>query len=166
MKYIAHRRFRGVDLNRKYVNIPFGFECESSNGILYYNGSWLMTERSSNCYQYFARNDDGNGLQRGKLTHEILTMLRPLSYPRKVPPQWEVLSQRQINAVATKNGFLRSAWDRIWDDPRLRKFKRIEFADDWIWNHEFYNAEISDLEYIINLIKGEGNVSNYNAKRS
>ncbi len=166
MQYIAHRRFRGVTLNKKHINIPFGSECESSNGILYYNGSRLMTERSENCYQYFARNDDGNGLRRGKLTQEILKLLRPLSYPAKVPPQWTVMSQRQINAIAENRAFLQRAWERIWGDLRLRKFKRVEFADHWTWNHDFYNAAISDLEYILNIILEEKNVSNHYDKRA
>lgn len=166
MQYIAHRRFRGVTLIKKHINIPFGSECESSNGIVYYKGAPLMTERSENCYQYFARNDDGNGLRRGKLTQEILKLLRPLSYPAKVPPQWEVLSQRQKNAVAENSAFLRRTWDRIWGDLRLRKFKRIEFADHWTWNSEFYNAEICDLEYILNIILEEKNVSNHHDKRA
>lgn len=160
MQYIAHRRFRGIALNKRRINIPFGSECESSNGILYYNGAQLMTERSENCYQYFARNDDGNGLRRGKLTQEILKLLRPLSYPGEVLPQW------QVNAIANNRAFLQRTWDRIWGNLRLRKFKRIEFADHWTWNHDFYNAAISDLEYILNIILEEKNVSNHYDKRT
>lgn len=33
------------------------------------------------------------------------------------------------------------------------KYKRKDHEDFWLWNHDFYNASIEDLEYIKSLIK-------------
>ena len=77
----------------------------------------------------FARNDDGNGIVRGELTQKII----------------KVLAKRDNN--------YQKRWDKIWSDMSLLKFKRDEFDDYWLWNHEFYNAKIEDLKYIYNKIK-------------
>ncbi len=42
-------------------------------------------------------------------------------------------------------------WQKIWEDKSLHKYKRHEHADMWLWNRDFYNAPIEDLEYIARL---------------
>ena len=99
------------------------------NGYLIYNGDTICSNTSQNFYEYFARNDDGNGIVRGELTQKI------------------------IKALAKRDNNYQKRWDKIWSDMSLLKFKRDEFDDYWLWNHEFYNADIKDLEYIYNKIK-------------
>ena len=36
-------------------------------------------------------------------------------------------------------------WDKVWEDELCQKYKRKEYANYWLWNHEFYNAPIEDL---------------------
>ena len=43
-------------------------------------------------------------------------------------------------------------WEKVWEDKLCQKYKRTEFSDYWLWNHEFYNAPIEDLEYIARLV--------------
>ena len=87
---------------------------------------------SQNAYDYFANNDDKCGIQRGNLIQLIITKL----------------SKYDDN--------YQKRWDKIWDDIKLRKFKRNDIEDNyWLWNFDFYNASIKDLEYIWNKIKEE-----------
>ena len=43
-------------------------------------------------------------------------------------------------------------WDKVWADPVCQKYKRSDFADHWLWNYEFYNAPLFDLQYIAKLV--------------
>lgn len=127
MKYIVHKRFDDKAICGD-VNIPAMTDCSEQNGIIYCNGKPICYTLSQNARQYFARNDDGNGLKRGRLTQSIQKML------------------------AKRDDKYQTRWDKIWDDLRCQKYKRKEYKDYWLWNHDFFNAEIDDLVYIANLI--------------
>ena len=126
MNYIAIKRARFHSLSG-FANIPYGTELQCDGGFLTIEGASLCGERSQNAYNFFARNDDGHGLERGKLTLAI----------RK---EMEKKKDHQ------------DRWDKVWDDPLCQKYKRVEHADYWLWNHEFYNAEIADLRHIAKLV--------------
>lgn len=128
MKYITHRRFKDRAICGD-VNIPANTECEERNGMIYYNGQPVCLITSENAHTYFAVNEDGKGLQRGATTRAINVFLR------------------------RKDEHYQDRWDRVWDDKLCQKYKRPEHPDHWLWNHEFYNADLSDLEYIENLIR-------------
>lgn len=85
--------------------------------------------KSQNAYDYFARNDDGKGLERGKLTAEIIKLLNNRT-----------------------DGKYQDRWDRIWDDLSLLKYKRPEHDDYWLWNYDFFNASIEELNRIKSMI--------------
>lgn len=127
MNYIVHRRFKGHAICGD-VNLPAMTECEKFEGMLLLNGKPICAAISENAHQYFARNDDGNGIKRGHLT------------------------QRIINLLSKRDNSYQMRWDKIWADSRCQKYKRKEFPDHWIWNHAFYSADIDDLVYIANLI--------------
>lgn len=126
MTYIVTRRFKAKTMSG-IVNLPYGTACELKKNTIYYNNKPLCFSTSENAHKYFARDDDGNGKQRGELTHEIMRILQ-------------------------KN---QPAWDRIWGDLSVRKYKRKEHENHWLWNHDFYNAPIDDLKYILKLAKGK-----------
>lgn len=127
MDYIAIKRARFFSLSGN-VNIPYGTKTNCENGILSIEGNPLCGDHSQNAYDFFARDDDGNGLLRGKLTQEIQKTL------------------------AKQDKDHQSRWDKVWEDPICQKYKRVEHADYWLWNHDFFNAEITDLRHIANLI--------------
>lgn len=129
MNYITIKRTRINSISGS-INLPYGTEVESMDGILFANGKPLCSDRSQNAYDYFARNDDGNGFERGKLTREII----------------KTLSKRDKDH--------QTRWDKVWEDSFCVKFKRKEHSDQWVWNHEFYNAEIVELQYIATLVGG------------
>ena len=92
MKYIVHKRFKGKALCGE-VNLPAMTEVENKDGVICYNGSALCFDCSENAHQFFARNDDGNGMLRGKLTQAIQGRL------------------------AKHDKQHQSRWDKVWEDP-------------------------------------------------
>lgn len=128
MEYICFKRFKDNAICGK-VNIPKGSLLYIDNGYLIYNGDTICSNTSQNCYEYFARNDDGKGLKRGKLTAEIIKLLNN-----------------------RKDGKYQDRWDRIWGDLSLLKYKRHEHPDHWLWNFDFFNASIEELNRIKSMI--------------
>lgn len=131
MKYIAHKRFKGKAICGE-VNIPAQTECSLQDGVILCDDLPICFSTSEIAHQYFAPNDDGNGMKRGKLTQAIQ----------------KTLSKRDDN--------YQPRWDKIWEDELCQKYKREEYADYWLWNHDFFNADIEDLRYIAHLIGVKG----------
>lgn len=127
MEYICHRRFKGKAFCGE-VNIPALSELYTFAGTLVYNEKAICLIDSENGHQYFARNDDGQGLLRGKLTQAIQKTLQ------------------------NKDEHYQDRWDKVWEDKRCSKFKRKEHEDFWLWNNEFFRAQIEELQYIADLI--------------
>ena len=125
--YICNKRarFKGSDGD---FNIPYGTEIECQNDILSLNGKRICFNTSQRAYDYFSCNDDGNGLLRGKLVDSIMRTLEK------------------------KDSLHQLRWNKVWGDSSIRKYKRTEREDYWLWNHEFYNAPIEDLRHIADLI--------------
>ena len=127
MDYICFNRFKQNALCSE-VNIPYGTKLDETNNIISYRGNPICYIKSQNAYDYFARNDDGKGLERGKLTAEIMKLLN------------------------RKDGKYQNRWDRIWGDLSLLKYKRPEHDDYWLWNYDFFNASIEELNRIKSMI--------------
>ena len=126
MTYLVTRRFKAKTMSG-IVNLPYGTACELRGETIYHGGEPLCFVTSENAHNYFSRNDDGQGERRGELVRDILARLKG-NQP---------------------------AWDRVWGNLSIRKYKRVEFADYWLFNHNFYNAPVEDLEYILKIVKGE-----------
>ena len=125
--YITTKRFKGQAITSE-VNIPYGTEVQCAIGYIVHGNLPICADHSQNAYDHFARNDDGKGLERGKLIQAIKKVL------------------------SKKDDGYQDRWDKVWDDEVCRRFKRVEYADYWLWNHDFYNAEIEDLRYIAGLL--------------
>ena len=110
---------------RKHYHERYERSAKYLGGVL--NG--LLHRKSQNAYDYFARNDDGKGLERGKLTAEIIKLLNNRN-----------------------DGKYQDRWDRIWGDLSLLKYKRPEHDDYWLWNFDFFNASIEELNRIKSMI--------------
>lgn len=128
MEYICFRRFREKALCGE-VNIRYGTKLDETSDVISYCGNPICYTKSQNAYDYFARNDDGKGLERGKLTAEIIKLLNN-----------------------RKDGMYQNRWDRIWGDLSLLKYKRPEHDDYWLWNYDFFNASIEELNRIKSMI--------------
>ena len=125
--YITVKRAKFKTISGE-VNIPYGTKLEVGGNVLLYNGKPVCAVFSDCAYEFFAQNDDGQGLLRGKLIQTIKSTL------------------------AKHDEAHQDRWDKIWDDPRCQQYKCSDRDDFWLWNHDFYNAEIEDLKHIAKLI--------------
>lgn len=128
MLFVVSKRFSSIAFCGP-VNIPAKTKAVSEAGIIWVNCRPICFETSENAHQHFARDDDGNGLKRGHLTQEIQRLLR-----------------KQDNAHQKR-------WTLVWLDAICQKYKRKDHKDHWLWNHDFYNAPIEDLEHIYSIVK-------------
>ncbi len=126
VKYIAHRRFKDVALCGN-VNIPAGTEVELDHGILVWKDRPICKVTSESAHQYFACNEDGCGMLRGKLTQAI---------------------QNTLAKGDSNDAKHQERWDKVWNDPACKKFRRKEYKDYWLWNHDFFEANIMELRHI------------------
>lgn len=129
--YIAARRAR-FDAICGRVNIPCGTTVEEvqapDGAFLVWNGRRLCATTSQKAHDLFARNDDGNGLERGRLTAGI------------------------VNRLSKTGKDHQKRWDRMWEDTVANKYRRKDHADFWVWNHDFFGAPLEDLHHMAALI--------------
>ena len=128
MEYINYKRFKEKAICGD-VNIPALTVFQSEGGMIYHEGKPLCVVTSANAHKFFARNDDGCGVQRGKLITKINKML------------------------TKKDDGYQTRWDAVWEDAVCNQYRRIEHQDHWLWNHAFYNASIERLEYIVSVVE-------------
>ena len=128
MEYIVHRRFKTKAICGD-VNIPARTICEVNGSMITIDGKPLCVVTSENAHLYFARNDDGKGLERGKIVKDIIRLL------------------------LKDDGLHQVRLDKVWDDPLCQKYRRTEHTDNWLWNHAFFNASMEHLTHIWQLIK-------------
>lgn len=133
--YVARRRARFKGCNGQQVNIPYGSILVAQDGFLLWEGQPLCVATSQNAHDFFSQNDDDLGLERGELVAAILSRLG-------TPPN---ASQKHRDAIQAR-------WDKVWPDALCQKYKRVEHEDFWIWNHDFYNAPLTDLRHIAALV--------------
>lgn len=167
MKYIIYKRFKGLAICGLDTNLPYGTECYSQDGLIWYNGFPLCRITSENAYLHFAINEDGCGINRGKLTTKIKEKLAGIKILTKKYLQDNpcVLQRSSLGPAIDETEYCKKypytfifteetqkLWDRIWNDKSLYKYKRSENEEHWLWNHDFYDAPIADLEHIAKLI--------------
>ena len=131
MKYIAHKRLKG-NVGCGFVNIPAMTEVECEGGIIIYNNGIVCCEDCETAHQFFTRNDDGHGMERGKLTQAIM----------------KALAQRN----SRDDKAYQERWDKVWNDPACQPYKRENDDEYWLWNHAFFNADIDVLRHIAELV--------------
>ena len=127
MEYIVYRQFNAKAICGE-VNLPIGTVCQYDQGYIIYDGKPLCVVTSENAHRYFAKNNDGNGLERGRLVQSILEKLREQD-----------------------NGY-EERWAKVEKDHICKIYKRHDHPDNWLWNHAFYGANIGHLTYIWNLV--------------
>lgn len=126
-RYIARKRARFEGISGP-VNIPFGTRLEAMDGFLYFEEQQLCAVSGQNAHDYFSQDDDGQGEVRGSLVAAITARLEK------------------------RDSGHQDRWDKVWADRLCQKYRKHGQKDYWLWNHNFYNAPISDLEHIAKLI--------------
>lgn len=128
-KYITTQRYRGMTLSGP-KNIPALTLVElREDNILYLENKPLHYITSQRGIEYFARNDDGKGLERFELC-------------------------RKIQGLCAQHSDPNDSWGaRLWDTPAMQKYRRANNDVRWLWNRKFYDASIEELEWILNYLK-------------
>lgn len=93
------------------------------------HGKPICYNDSQNCFDHFARNDDGQGLRRGALTQEIMRRL------------------------SKQDALHQDRWNTMWADERANRLRRKDHPDHWIWSGDFYSAPVEELERLLKIIK-------------
>lgn len=122
MEYIVHRRFRERAAYGEMLNIPYGTKFETiGDFIATPDGKAICFASSETAQKYFARNDDGQGLERGKLTYAI-------AYAPRM----------------TGNGFRFTDEEIVMLETHWSRFLRDD-ADTILFNEDFFNAQVPEL---------------------
>lgn len=131
--YIVTKRFKGNTISG-FLNLPYGTVCHVTNcgdqKAIACDKGIVCNVISDAAFQYFSQNDDGNGFERGRIVHAIIKRMR-----------WN-----ESDTTYQKR------WDKVWNDPVCKKYKDDGFDDRWLWNYDFYNAPLFDLQYIAKLV--------------
>ena len=147
MKYIAHQRFRQKGISGD-VNIPAMTECELVGNMIWHNGKPVCYATSYNGQQFFARNDDGNGMERGRLTRAIQKKLAEHGDDERQGYQHSGDTEPEERPKTEHQ----KRWDKVWGDFACQRYKRQEYEDTWHWDHSFYHADIDSLRHIAALV--------------
>lgn len=127
MQYIVIKRFK-----RNGLNLPYGTQVEEHGGVLFYNGKRICNDHSAVMREHFARDDDGHGLERGKLCKAIISTLQMRDDESK--EDWNL------------------RWEPVWNDNICKKYKKNTAENMFLWAIEFFNAPLFDLYHIARLV--------------
>lgn len=153
MKYVTCKHYE-----RPGLFMPAGVECEEVNGVIMYLGVPVCSAKSRVAHQYFAANDDGNGMERWKLAMAIEAAIIEKAHEDNVK-----MSETEADAEEDEPNVImpirfkapikqESALQELADDDLCASYRREDVQDVWMWNQAFYNAPIEDLESIASLI--------------
>ena len=121
MEYITHKRFKGMALCGRVLNLPYGTELVLEGEIIKtLSGDAVCAVTSENAKMHFARNNDGKGLQRGKITYDIAFKKNGNGYR---------LTEKQRDII----------------NRHYQRFIRDD-CDFIIFNDRFFGAAIDELE--------------------
>lgn len=156
MNYVSGILFNQKALDGK-IRIPKGSTLTLDKDYLFYNGKKICFKKSQNAFDFFARNDDGNGKQRFALTHEILVLIANMrkeyeqavanalkGFEKDEEGNYPQEAQDVISAIENKP---QAFFDAVHADPVFK-----HYLNNGYWCFEFFNAEIADLERLKALI--------------
>ena len=130
MRYVCTRRYRGLDLNGKFINLPYASALKvEGRYITTLDNRPLAFVKSETAHKYFAIDDDGDGLKRGEITHKI------------------AYSNRK-----TSEGYRYTSKEREVLCEKWAKYIRQD-VEMLLFNHEFFCAPLSDLKQMQKDIK-------------
>lgn len=146
MQYITYKNFKGNTIIGE-ITIPQGNTCEVRGKGIYYKGRLICFLTSQNARDYFAYNEDGNGLTRGQYIEYIKTTFK---YPYQAintegdnPDTEEQIAEKTI---------INNRWEKFLADEICLKY-RDNSGDSWVWNNDFYTAPIEDLTHIKEILE-------------
>lgn len=125
MQYITHKRFHKMAACGEEMNIPYSSTFNTIAGFIANGNKAICRTASLDAFMHFARNDDGNGIERGKLTYDIAYADRKVR--REDGIQYRFTDYEIKMLVEEYPHFLKKTGDFI------------------LFNYDFFNAEIEEL---------------------
>lgn len=137
-----------------HFDLPAKTEVEQVNDLLIFEGKPICVVTSEKSHAFFARNDDGDALERFKNSSAILAKISEyrdayaaeydaIMHDMMLPPAERI---EQASKLANKASL---ALQFIKESERLSYF----FNENEYWSHDFYNANVADLKYCLTKIK-------------
>ena len=136
MQYIAHNRYKGKDINGNDVLIRRNKLLERKGDVLFYNNIPICIYRSLIGKQYFANNEDGNGLRRGIITYT-------LAYEPRVCYSDDGIKKQRFTDEQLE--ILNTQWKQYLKPN----------CDMLLFNDEFFEEDVSILQQIADSIHVE-----------
>lgn len=134
MRYVTHNRYKEISACGERLNIPYGTELETAGTfIVTPEGKPVCFTTSENAKLHFARNDDGKGLERGRLTYAI-------AYSKRG-------RQSADGAIYRFSDEEREILERDW-----QRFLRQD-VDAILFNESFFAAETEELQRLADALK-------------
>lgn len=122
--YVCHTRYKKKGASGREYNIARGERFDVIANFIACDNAAICSIRSEDAYKYFAIDDDGKGLERGELTHDI------------------AYSDRRPNK---NNGYRFTEAQIEVLEKEFKKFLRSD-VDTILFNHEFFNADVDELK--------------------
>lgn len=151
MEYITAKKFSGLSLSGQ-TTIASGKTVQCVGGIIVNGEQPVCYATSQNCYDHFARNDDGEGKKRFALTHGILKSIADAKAAYN-----EAIAEIMHEEIS--NGEKQAKLDAL-DNKPARFFEAVNadsgfgaMMKNGVWNVMFYNAGIEALERLDALTK-------------
>lgn len=151
MKYIAYRNFNDAAISGK-VNILRGEELTLDNEILYYDNKPICAVGSYNGTRHFAKNDDGNGLERGDLIYAIVYADRQKTWTSEITYINED-GEKVTDVIKHSERFTPDEIELI--EKQYPQFDKDPEGRALIFGNEFFTADIEVLRELANKLNIE-----------
>ena len=135
MKYIVCKQFKSKGIDGDF-NLKKGSTCNEFGNIIFHNNRPICFKTSQNAFEFFSRNDDGNGYERYNLSHQILDHIKEL-----------VMNYNEAY-LAGENP--EDTVGAFYESIREMYPKFLKSGMD-VLSFDFYTAEIEQLKEIIKL---------------
>lgn len=129
MRYIVHTKFNDKAIGGNII-LPQMTICYSKDNMIQYNGKDICVIGSENARRFFAIDEDGMGMIRGRLIQNIQKTLK------------------------CHDDNYHNRWSKVWNDKTCIRYRQKEH-DYWYWNDDFFTTDIDTLRYIFNLVNLE-----------
>ena len=144
--YILCKQFNKKGISG-FVNLSKGKEIELKDGYLCFNHRPICYFKSQNAYDYFANNEDGKGLQRFNLSHNILEEIKRIS------SEDNELLFNAIKDIEDEEERQQVIEQLEFKMPNANKLFKEEHYNNGAFGYGFYNEEVSVLQSIYDKIK-------------
>lgn len=153
MQYITYKEFKGK-VESGSVDIPVSTICTTKDNSIYYNGKFICYINSQTSHNYFAYDEDGNGLTRGEYIEYIKSNFNK-PYQSTTTDEATEDTENKVEETEEQKAekeAINALWDKFLADEICTKYREGS-GDSWAWNDTFYTASIEDIKHIKEILE-------------